>query len=514
MAFYSGFFNSKGLDRTYTAEDFTTYLSSIICNGILDTYGDNFSLTAASTGLKVVLGTGKAWINGHYFVNDSHYSIDLTSYQDESLPRYVSIAIVCDTSENVRAVRLEIIPGTPAENPTLPTISTNENRSRLLLYAVRLNADAASLNELDWYDYRDDISVCGYCRCILGKCKVTEMLSQLAMLTAQIGSYNKQVAELVNKVDVLQTKVDDLTGDIIEAGELGENVYYVLYSDGTLLLRGTGDTYDYTSSIETPPNESPLKGNLKVKNLVVSDGITSLGDFILPSCDNLETASLPNSITRIGRNAFTNGLKIVTIPDTVVEIDKSAFAGTRLETLTIPRSVTTVGSYCFRDCIHLESVRYEGEVIGEFMFVDCRTLNEVTLANTVKEIRSHCFNYCDSLDEITYEGSLDDWAAVIKKRNWDGNYGTTMGLDGLSKVICLDGYMEYDRENEEWVAVSDYQYTVTADGVTIDKYIGDSTSPTVPKAIEGKQVTVIGDSAFMGTSIKSAHIPEGVEEIK
>lgn len=87
MAFYSGFFNSKGLDRTYTAEDFTTYLSSIICNGILDTYGDCFSLTAASTGLKVILGRGKAWINGHYFVNDSRYSIDLTEYQDESLPR-------------------------------------------------------------------------------------------------------------------------------------------------------------------------------------------------------------------------------------------------------------------------------------------------------------------------------------------------------------------------------------------------------------------------------------------
>lgn len=130
MAFSFGFFNSKGLDRTYTAEDFTTYLSSIICNGILDTYGDCFSLTAASTGLKVVLGRGKAWINGHYFVNDSRYSIDLTEYQDESLPRYVSIAIVCDTSESVRAVRLEIVPGTPAENPALPVIPTDGKDGR------------------------------------------------------------------------------------------------------------------------------------------------------------------------------------------------------------------------------------------------------------------------------------------------------------------------------------------------------------------------------------------------
>ena len=73
MAFYSGFFNSKGLDRTYTAENFCDYLGSLICNGIQDNYGDCFKLTAASSGLKVIVGRGKAWINGHYFVNDSRY---------------------------------------------------------------------------------------------------------------------------------------------------------------------------------------------------------------------------------------------------------------------------------------------------------------------------------------------------------------------------------------------------------------------------------------------------------
>ena len=61
MAFSYGFFNAKNLDRVYTAEDFTGYLSSLICNGILDTYGDNFSVTAGGD-LSVVMGTGKAWI--------------------------------------------------------------------------------------------------------------------------------------------------------------------------------------------------------------------------------------------------------------------------------------------------------------------------------------------------------------------------------------------------------------------------------------------------------------------
>ena len=87
MAFSCGFFNSKGLDRTYTAENFCDYLGSIICNGILDTYGQMFRLTAASSGLKVILGTGKAWIDGHYFVNDSRYTIDLTEEEQVRLRR-------------------------------------------------------------------------------------------------------------------------------------------------------------------------------------------------------------------------------------------------------------------------------------------------------------------------------------------------------------------------------------------------------------------------------------------
>ena len=52
---------------------------SLICNGILDTYGDNFSVTAGGD-LSVVMGTGKAWIGGHYFINDMAYTLDLRQY--------------------------------------------------------------------------------------------------------------------------------------------------------------------------------------------------------------------------------------------------------------------------------------------------------------------------------------------------------------------------------------------------------------------------------------------------
>ncbi len=453
MAFYSGFFNSKGLDRTYTAEDFTSYLSSIICNGILDTYGQNFKLTAASSGLGVLLGTGKAWINGHFFINDARYSIDLSEYQDESLPRYVGIAIYLDTTESVRSVTLKLFPGTPAESPQLPTIPQDEDHVRLLMYAVRLNPDATSLTERDWYDYREDANVCGYCKCILGKCKVTDLMAQMAQLIAEVQENNETIEELTNKVDQLEAEVEDI-GDIVAAGQCGENVFYAMYSNGKVLLKGTGDTYDYGSS-----NRSPFYRNDDVKSVVISEGVTSVGDDLFIRCLNLESASLPTTVTSIGSTAFmpadeTMGaagkLTSITIPQAVTAIGGGCFWGAALTSLTIPPNVATVGNYACRDCTRLTTVRYEGSVIGGYMFGSCTALNSFTIANTVTRIGEHCFNYCGNLETITYEGSLEQWQAIPKGTSWDGKGGQGIAVSALTRINCLDGFMEWDEENHEW----------------------------------------------------------------
>ena len=450
MAYSCGFFNSKGLDRTYTAEDFTTYLSSIICNGILDTYGKCFELTAMPTGLRVRLGTGKAWINGHYFVNDASQILDLTEYQDESLPRYVGIAIVCDVSEEVRDVYLEITPGTPAEYPSLPTYPTDANKTRLLMYGVRLNVGADSLTERDWYDYREDNNVCGYCRCILGKCKVTDMLSQLAQITTEISTYNETIEELENKIAVLQTKVDDRTGDIIETGEIGENAYYVLYSNGKLLLRGTGATFDYEIG------KSPFWENETIKSLVISEGITAIGSSVFERCINMAEASFPKTLEAVGERAFFmynhGGLKTLTIPASVTTLGEKAFVDQDIASVVLPATLTTLGTYIFMGCSKLKTARVECAEVPGFCFVQCG-LTSLTLSHNVKKFCSHAINYTP-LHEVTYEGSLEDWAAVTKQTYWDNNSGLS-DPHGLDKVICLDGYMEYDRENNEWVEVKE-----------------------------------------------------------
>ncbi len=445
MAFSSGFFNSKGLDRTYTAENFCDYLGSIICNGIQDNYGDCFKLTAASSGLKVTVGRGKAWINGHYFINDARYSIDLSSYQDESLPRYVGICIYLDTTEAVRSVTLKLFPGTPAESPQLPSIPQDADHVRLLMYAVRLNPGAESLTERDWYDYREDRNVCGYCRCILGKCKVTEMLAQLAQITAEIQEYNDTVTELTNKVDTLQTEVDDIIGGIVEIGTCGENIHYVLYENGKLLLHGSGATFDYEIG------QSPFWENENIKSLVVSDGITKIGNSLFERCKSMASASFPASLTEIGERSFfmydQGGLTELNLPASVTTIGEKAFACESLTSVTLPATLTTLGPYLFMDSRTLTFARAECEEVPGFCFVGT-PLQSLILSQNVKKLGSHMINYTP-LHELTYEGSLDDWAAVTKDGNWDNNSGQG-DPHGLDKVQCLDGYMEYDRENREW----------------------------------------------------------------
>ena len=447
MAFSCGFFNSKGLDRTYTAESFTEYLSSIICNGILDTYGQMFRLTAASSGLKVILGTGKAWIDGHYFVNDSRYTIDLTEYQDESLPRYVAIAILLDVGESVRNVSLEITPGTPAENPSLPSLPTDEYKTRLLMYAVRLNPGATDLTERDWYDYREDKNVCGYCKCILGKCKVTDMQSQLAQLIAEVQENNQTIAELSHQVEALQTEVDDIIGGIVEIGTCGEHIHYVLYENGKLLLHGTGVTYDYELG------DSPFWENENIRSLVISEGITAIGKSNFERCKNMESVSFPTTLTEIGERAFFmyehGGLTELIIPANITAIGEKAFVDQHITNVTLPETLTTLGTYIFMGCPFLVSARVECATVPGFCFVQT-PLRNLTLSHNVTKVCAHMINYTP-IQEITYEGTLAEWAAVTKESNWDGNSSTAPG--NMHKVICLDGYMQYDTETREWTEV-------------------------------------------------------------
>ncbi len=171
MAFSYGFFDAHNRDRVYTAENFTAYLSSLICNGILDTYGDCFAVTA-NNNLTVTVGTGKAWLNGHYFNNDEPHTLDLSSHVDASANRYVTIGICCDTAS--RECSLVVRSGA-----AVPNLTSSGEQTYLAIAAVYLPAGTGSVIASDITDYRGDESKCGYVKCILGKCGISNLVERL-----------------------------------------------------------------------------------------------------------------------------------------------------------------------------------------------------------------------------------------------------------------------------------------------------------------------------------------------
>ena len=111
-----------------------------------------------------------------------------------------------------------------------------------------------------------------------------------------------------------------------------DGLTWTLYEDGTLNISGTGEMRGYNAySIK-----SPACDNSNIKNVVIEDGITSIGSSAFYSCYSLTDITIPNGVTSIEDSTFRYC--------------------SNLTSITIPDSVTSIGSSVFDDCFFLETI--------------------------------------------------------------------------------------------------------------------------------------------------------------
>lgn len=156
---------------------------------------------------------------------------------------------------------------------------------------------------------------------------------------------------------------------ILGTGQCGENVYWTLYSDGTLDLEGTGATYDYTlkySLVSGENHPNPNKeftsefgyptwfdlvsdlDNFFIEKINVGEGITRLGDLIF-SDDYMYyvyNINLPDSLEEIGYFSFAistyneNGNALNSFPKNLKVIEDGGFyAFDFQDKIVLPESV-------------------------------------------------------------------------------------------------------------------------------------------------------------------------------
>ena len=233
----------------------------------------------------------------------------------------------------------------------------------------------------------------------------------------------------------------------------------------TLTISGTGQMASYYYDI------SPWSDfRASIKNIIIKDGVTSIGEAAFYWCKGLTSVTIPNSVTNIERLAFHSckGLTSVTIPNSVTEIGDQAFAGcTSLTSVTIPNSVTSIGFDAFTACYGLTSV---------------------TIPNSVTSIGGVVFDSCTGLTSIEVES---DNRFYDSRNNCNAIIETATGklIQGCNSTVIPN--------------------SVTSIGDFAFHNCSGLTSVTIPNS-----VTSIGDGAFDGCSgLTSVTIPNSVTEI-
>lgn len=166
MAQNSGFFNaflSGGVyDRTYNADDYCNNLATIIKNGVVNSSLDDLRVTAYS-GLTVAVNVGRAWINGHWYYNDTAATwLTLGTAPVGSNSRIDRVVLRLDMSSAVRSVALAVKEGTAAISPVAPALTRSGDIYELALADITVGAGVDTITASNIKDLRADGNVCGW----------------------------------------------------------------------------------------------------------------------------------------------------------------------------------------------------------------------------------------------------------------------------------------------------------------------------------------------------------------
>ncbi|MDA1202772.1 MAG: leucine-rich repeat protein [Verrucomicrobia bacterium] len=150
---------------------------------------------------------------------------------------------------------------------------------------------------------------------------------------------------------------------------------------------------------------------------IVEDGVatitasTEAGAVAIPSVlggYSVEQVGLDSgvnepSIFGSGNGKQNNSVTSISIPDSVTRIGQNAFTScTSLASITMPESVTSIGDWAFSSCSALTGVVIPNNVtsIGVQAFVECYSLTSISIPSSVISIGGDAFTACTSLATV------------------------------------------------------------------------------------------------------------------
>ena len=244
-------------------------------------------------------------------------------------------------------------------------------------------------------------------------------------------------------------------------------------------------------------------GGIPVRNLIIDNSVSSIGDYAFVNADQLTSVVIPNTVTSIGNRTFQNcdKIKSISIPNSVTTIGQCAFGQCdSLKYFTLGNSVTSIWNNTFQLCYALDSVccfsGFPPSRLGnsESTFGGC--------GYTVRKLVVPCGreSFYSSWSSFFYQTDCENIFTLNVQTN-NANWGTVTGsgsyLEGSDVAITaepLDSHRHFINWNDGSTEMS-RTITIVTDTTFTANFSCDQYSVTVSSA-QPTMGFVTGDGTY------------------
>lgn len=297
------------------------------------------------------------------------------------------------------------------------------------------------------------------------------------------------------------------------------------YQSGVCLECGDAEnvTYTYTDNAYTLTNAKNTIASSIVIPETYNDGthgdypVTAIAEKAFYGCTNLESVTIPASVTTIGSEAFNYCIKLsranytgtisqwaqinfATYSSTPALYSKSLYIdGENVTEVAITGAdIKAISNYAFFDFEYITKVIVPNsvETIGALAFGNCSSLKEVELGSGITNIYGNAFNKCVKIEKVNYMGTVGQWAKIVFAIN-------TSNPITYAKSLHINGNLLTEINDVSTNHISE-----------ISKYAFYNCGK-LTKVITGTALTTINEDAFYGCAdLKEVIINENVSTIK
>lgn len=264
-------------------------------------------------------------------------------------------------------------------NKTLDTFIAYPTANENLDYLVP--ATVVNIDMLNWYD-------------IYSRLNVIFPDDHIAYVTVDGVTYNKEMTVVISCRK-------DKTGDYVmpeTVEEIATGAF--MYSDLTSVVVSPKVTEIVYCAFASCAN---------LETVILPEGLVSIDLHAFEQTESLQEITLPDTLEYIGTYSFyKSGLTSLCVPDSVTDIDSSAFKESKIEVLDLGNGVQSIGESAFENTpvgsvVLPDSLTY----LDGSAFYGCAALSSVTIGSGLHYLHGGVFAHTPSLRDITIPDTVE-----------------------------------------------------------------------------------------------------------